>query len=445
MRIQLPNPLLFNQIFSETIGISIENQITGISINSKNIESGDLYIALSGERVDGHQFIQDAADKGAVSALVKQKNRDNTIEQIVVDDPLITIGKVAHKWRNQFDIPVIGITGSNGKTSTKDLLKHIFIPEFAVHATEGNYNTSISLPLTLLTLTKSHMISIIEMGASKPGDISYLCQIASPTHGLITNIAPAHLDGFKTIENVVREKGELFKSLVSGISFVNVSDINVASIEVSGTTVTYGFTPECDFPADIFHDKDGKISLIIDSNEIQTNSYNISFAKNILAAAAITITQGLDWKSFQDKILSYSPPPGRCEIKEFNGITIIDDTYNANLESANSAIDFLSTFATTGKRYFVFGDMFELGDESTYAHQQVGLKCLSVGLDGVFTVGALTLHTYDAISDDLPHEHFTSKEDCANKLNSMIQSGDVILFKGSRGMAMETIIKEIST
>ncbi len=444
MRISLPNPPAFEHVFTEITGVQFDKPVTGITINSQNVQSGDLFIALQGERVDGHQFIRDVADKGAVASLVKHRNGDVNIQQIEVDDPLTTIGTIAHHWRNRFDIPVIGITGSNGKTSTKELLKHIFSPEFTVHATEANYNTSISLPLTLLTMTNEHSMSIIEMGASVPGDISYLCKIAKPTHGLITNIAPAHLDGFKTIENVAREKGELFNALESGIAFVNQSDDHIQNLNIPGESISYGFTPNCDFPADIFHDEHNTISLIIDSIEIHTNSQNISFAKNVLACAAVAKTMDVDWDMFQEKIYSFAPPSGRCEIKQANQITVIDDTYNANLESALSAIDFLSAFATTGKRYFIFGDMFELGEESIRAHQHVGIKCAGVELDGVFTVGDLTRHTHDHLPDDYLHQHFSSKEECNSFLKTIIKPGDAILIKGSRGMAMETIVKELT-
>ena len=443
VRIQLPDPKAFQKVFYEIVGTKLDKPISGITINSTLVQEGDLFIALKGERVDGHQFISEVAKKGASALLVKYRDIQTDVTQIEVDDPLTTIGLIANQWRQQFNIPIIGITGSNGKTSTKELLRHIFHPEMSVHATTANYNTSISLPLTLLQLTDSHSISLIEMGASQPGDIAYLSKIAEPTHGLITNIAPAHLDGFKTTQNVALEKGELFRSLKSGISFMNKSDSYIPSLDITGKSISFGFTPNCDFSADIYKDDNDFISVIINSHEIHTKSQNLSFAKNVLSAAAVSIMLGVDWQLFQKKILSFTPPPGRCEIKQFENVTIIDDTYNANLESTLSAIDFLSNYQTNGNRYFIFGDMFELGEESLSAHQQVGKKCSHSNINGVFTVGILTKETDRYLSSELLHEHFTSKENCVLSLKKLVKSGDTLLFKGSRGMAMESIIKEI--
>ena len=169
--------------------------------------------------------------------------------KFLVENTVDAIGKVSTLWRDQFDFPIIGITGSNGKTSTKELLKHILSAKFDVHATEGNYNTSIRLPLTLLQLTSFHGASILEMGANQPGDIKELCKIANPTHGLITNVAPAHLEGFGTIENVAKTKGALFESLSKGVSFVNVTDNQISKLKIFGDKVTFGLTPDCDYPS----------------------------------------------------------------------------------------------------------------------------------------------------------------------------------------------------
>ncbi len=442
MRIQLPDPTAIQKIFSERTGVVFDNPVTGLTIDSRLVQPGDLYIALKGEHVDGHQFISDAQKKGAVACLVrKQEASIDNLQQIVVDDPLNTIGDIAHYWRKQFDIPVIGITGTNGKTSTKELLKHIFQHEYTVHATEGNFNTSISLPLTLLLLNETHTISVLEMGASAPGDIAYLARIANPTHGLITNIAPAHLEGFGSVDNIVQEKRELYHSLKNGISFVNKSDIYISTFHNEGISVTFGFTPDCDFSADIYHEKNDGITLIINSMEIQTFSQNMSFAKNVLSAAAVAITMGVSWETFQNQIQTFTPPKGRCTLKQFNNVTFIDDTYNANLESTLAAIDYLKSFNNSGQQYFIFGDMFELGEETISAHRKIGEKCMQKKLDGVFTIGAETKTTYNTLNSGMLHKHFSSKKDCISFVGALIKPGDVVLVKGSRGMEMETIIK----
>ena len=196
MRISLPNSTEFAKVFESALGNALEVEASGLVTDSREVQKGDMYIAIPGKRVDGHSFLTEVFEKGAVSALVNHVNTNIDGKQILVDDPVKAIGKVSTVWRSQFDVPVIGITGSNGKTSTKELLKHILSAKFDIHATEGNYNTSIGLPLTLLQLTSFHGASILEMGANQPGDIEKLCQIGKPTHGVITNISPAHLEGF---------------------------------------------------------------------------------------------------------------------------------------------------------------------------------------------------------------------------------------------------------
>ncbi|MBT6866681.1 MAG: UDP-N-acetylmuramoyl-tripeptide--D-alanyl-D-alanine ligase, partial [Candidatus Marinimicrobia bacterium] len=343
----------------------------------------------------------------------------------------------------QFNIPVIGITGSNGKTSTKDLLVHVLQSSYDVHATQGNFNTTIGLPLTLLQLNDEHTVSILEMGASIPGEIEVLCEIAEPTHGIITNIAPAHLEGFGSIETIAREKEALFRSLGKGISFVNQADNRIVGMDIEGESITFGLTPDCDFPADIHQEEDGSLTLILDAHDIPTESQNLSFIKNIIAVSAIAVTLGVEWKNVINQIQSFSPPTGRCQVKQYNDVTVIDDTYNANLISSLAALDYLKAFSGNGRRIFVFGDMFELGPTSTDQHRQIGEKCTELGLDGVFTLGENTIHTDSAINNGIQHEHFENKNELIDSLKKLIHSGDKILFKGSRGMAMEKVIQGV--
>ena len=260
MRVSLPDPTQFEVVFRSITGHTIP-LVGGIATDSRECRSGDMYIAITGERVDGHDFIDNAVKNGAIAVLV-----DRPIEteayQALVNDPIEAIGAVAARWRSQFDIPVIAITGSNGKTSTKELLRHIFNAQFAVHATEGNYNTSIGLPLTLFQMMQAHSISILEMGANQPGDIGDLCSIAHPTHGLITNIAPAHLEGFGSIAEVAHTKAALFGAMSDkGTAFVNLTDPRIAEMTQPKNSITFGLTAECDYPADIHTESDGTLSL----------------------------------------------------------------------------------------------------------------------------------------------------------------------------------------
>ncbi len=445
MRIDIKHPERFATVFKAVTSKKLHRPILGITTDSREIQENDLYIALKGERVDGHSFLGSVEKSGASVALVSQINEDLDFQQIEGDDPLSMIGNIANAWRNQFDIHVIGITGSNGKTSTKDLLVHVLQSSYKVHATEGNFNTTIGLPLTLLQLDDEHSVSVLEMGASVPGEIKALSQIAEPTHGIITNIAPAHLEGFGSIETITEEKSALFRALENGISFVNLADDKVASLEISGEKVTFGLTPDCDFPADIHQEEDGSLTLILDAHDIPTGSQNLSFIKNSIAVSAIAVTLGVEWDNVIERIQSFTPPSGRCQVKQFDDITVIDDTYNANLISSLAALDYLKAFSGNGRRIFVFGDMFELGPTSHEQHRKVGKKCTELGLDGVFTLGENTIHTDSALNSGIDHKHFDSHDELIHSLKDLIHSGDKILFKGSRGMTMEKVIQGVFT
>ena len=251
------------------------------------------------------------------------------------------------------------------------------------------------------------------------------------------------MEGFGSIETIAFEKGALFRSLSDGISFVNMADEKISTMYINGEKITFGLTSECDFPADIHQEHDGSLTLILNTHEIPTGSQNLSFIKNAIAVSAISITLGLDWKILIDKIQSFSPPSGRCQVKQYNDITVIDDTYNANLISSLAALDYLKAFSGNGRRIFVFGDMFELGPTSVDQHRKIGEKCTELGLDGVFTIGKHTIHTNSAINNEISHHHFDTHEELIQNLQNNIHPGDKILFKGSRGMAMEKVIKGV--
>lgn len=445
MRIALPEAEAFSTLLTTITGKEPRSPITGISTDSRECITGDLYVALKGEQVDGHEFIKQAVDNGAVAVICENGTDDSIeIDYFFADDPLEFMGTIAREWRRQFDIPVIGVTGSNGKTSTKELLKHIFSKSETVHATEGNFNTSIGLPLTLMQLSRYHTLSIIEMGANRPGDIAYLCTIAEPTHGLITNVAPAHLEGFGSIQEVAITKGAIFNALENGTSFVNMADDHINKMSPSGETITFGLTPDCDFPSDIHHEEDGTITVTIATEEIETGSHNLSFVKNVIAASAVSIHLGIEWNNFKDQIRSFKSPKGRCEVKQLNDITIIDDSYNANLASTIAAIDYLKAFSGNGRRVLIFGDMFELGEETADHHFQVGKHCIESDLDAVFSTGEETTSTDEALNGSIIHQHFDSKLELLKHLKEWIQTGDKLLVKGSRGMAMETIIEGLA-
>ncbi len=444
MRVSLPDPPHFASLLQDITGVTLNKPPTGIATDSRECLPGDLFVAISGETTDGHNYLAQVNKAGCQIALVTRidENLGNFI-QIQVNDPVHTIGKIAGLWRSLFTAPVVGITGSNGKTSTKDLLAHLLFNSHRVHVTQGNFNTSIGLPLTLLRLTAKHNLSILEMGANQPGDIALLARLAQPTHGIITNVAPAHLEGFGSIEEVARTKGELFQALTHGTAFVNQDDPLVSRIAVPGEKISFGFQPNCDFSAVLDYDDNNNILLIINGRMVVTGSKNIAFAKNILAATAMCITLGENWNSVLNRVISFKAPAGRCSVVELGDITIIDDSYNANLASVSSAIDFLKHYNTSGRHILVFGDMFEQGEASATLHAQVGEKASEACLDAVFMIGNDSTHTASALSGIEFSQHYYNKPELVLDLKEFIKPGDVILVKGSRGMEMETIIAEL--
>ena len=445
MRIDLKDYKSINPVIKMVTGHDLFGQIKGVTTDSREAIDGDLYIALEGSVNDGHSYLEEVDALNVAAVLInKDKGSSNLkAQKIEVTDTKKTLGDISKEWRRKFDIPVIGITGSNGKTSTKDLLYHVLKKKYNVHLTRGNYNTSIGLPLTMLEINDSHEISIVEMGANQVGDIEYLCALAKPTHGLITNVSSAHLEGFGNIDNIIKTKGALFEALKNGVSFVNYADDKVKNAHKLGKKITYGLNEICDFPADIHHDEDGSIILTIDSQEIHTQSQNLSFAKNIIAVASIAITLGIKWNHFQERILSYQPPKGRCEVSKYDKITVIDDTYNSNLESCSAAIDYLKAFSGKGRKIVVLGDMLELGKASEEQHIALGYKCSSSNLDAIFTLGENAFFIKKSITGIQKNHHFEVRQDLIDSLKLELKDNDTILFKGSRGMKMEKIIEGV--
>ena len=445
MRIDLKDYNSINPIIKMVTGHELFGQIRGITTDSREAIDGDLYVALEGSVNDGHSYLNEVDTLNVAAVLINKDKGSSSLkaQKIEVTDTKKTLGDISKEWRKKFDIPIIGITGSNGKTSTKDLLYHVLKKKYNVHLTRGNYNTSIGLPLTMLEINNSHEISIVEMGANQVGDIEYLCTLAKPTHGLITNVSSAHLEGFGNIDNITKTKGALFEALKNGVSFVNYADDKVKNAHKLGKKITYGLNKICDFPADIHHDKDGSIILTINSQEIHTQSKNLSFAKNIIAVASVALTFGIKWSHFQERILSYQPPKSRCEVSKYDKITVIDDTYNSNLESCSAAIDYLKAFSGKGRNIVVLGDMLELGKASEEQHRSLGYKCSSSKLDAVFTLGENAFFIKESITGIQKNLHFEIRQDMIDLLKLELKEYDTVLFKGSRGMKMEKIIEGV--
>lgn len=408
-----------------------------ICTDSRSIEKGSIFFALVGEHHDGNQYAIQAIEKGAYCAIVSDKSIEHE-QCILVNDTLVTLQQLAHYHRQQFDIPVIGITGSNGKTTTKELLTRVLSQVYKVHATPGNFNNHIGVPLTLLAMGTDTEIAIIEMGANHVGEIQLLSSIAHPNFGLITNIGSAHLEGFGGIAGIQKGKSELFHHIVrhQGHFFVNGSDDYLRKLaEQYDSVTTYGDNNGFDIVAILVDN--GQTGIAFDCAHdgqfyrYQTQLYGAYNLMNCASAIAVGTKFNVPIEDIQGAIESYAPENNRSQIKQIGSNTVIMDAYNANPSSMEKAIEAIS--GTFDQKVLILGDMKELGAESQNLHQEIVDLITSERWEKVFFVGPEFQQThrptwsfhYDNV-DELIAQHPISK--FKNK---------TILLKGSRSMRLE--------
>jgi UDP-N-acetylmuramoyl-tripeptide--D-alanyl-D-alanine ligase len=418
----------------------------GISKDTRHITPGNLYIAIQGEQFDGHDFVHEALKKGASAAIVSRKV-DIAIPQLVVPNTLDALGILSADWRNRFHIPFIGVTGSNGKTTLKNMIASILKAacrknQDQVLATEGNLNNNIGLPLMLLRLNKNHRYSVIEMGMNHFNEIAYLTKLTQPIVAVINNAAESHLEGLKTIAGVAKAKGEIFQGLPThGVAILNYDDPHFhywRQLIGSHRFFTFGLNHSADVYADIandhsitIHTPHGKIKVILPLLGI----HNIM---NALAATAATLAIHIDLTAIQHGLENVMPAPGR--MRQFileNGAKIIDDTYNANPFSLAAAVKTLSTFPDT--RIVVLGDMKELGDDAKQMHFDAGKKIKELGIHYLFTYGNLSSEAQRGFGENA--YHFNDRELLIAALKPYLKNNTTTLIKGSRSMQMEKIVE----
>jgi len=421
-------------------------EIQGISIDTRTIEPGNLFIALPGERVDGHDFIHEAQQKGAAAALVS-RTVESSLPQLQVDDVAAALGKLGAAWRNEFDIPFVAVTGSNGKTTLKNMIAAIMVAachgdETRVLATKGTLNNHLGLPLTLAGLSKKHRYAAIEMGMNHFGEIEYLTKLTRPNVAVITNAAASHLEGVGNVAGVARAKAEIFLGLpADGTAILNRDDAFFPFWReqiANHAYLTFGFHPDADIHASI--DEQAKpINLRTPSGNIDINlpllgRHNIV---NALAATAATLAVGIDLHAIKAGLEQIAPAPGRLQLHTLmNGVKIIDDTYNANPFSLQAAVNTLASF--TGKKILVLGDMKELGSEAKTLHHTAGESIRQAGIDYLFTYGELSANTAQAFGEGA--YHFNEQEKLVNALKPFLYNQTTILVKGSRSMRMEKVV-----
>jgi len=418
-------------------------EFTGVTTDSRRVEPGMLFAALSGQTYDGHDYVDMASRKGARAVLASRPLKAG-LPLLLVDDVTAALGVLAGAWRRQCDPRVVAITGSNGKTTVKEMIASVLRQKAEVLATEGNFNNELGLPLTLFRLQPSHRFAVLEMGASNPGDIAYLAGIAQPQVGVVTNIGPAHLQGFVNEEGVARAKGELYASLpTDGTAVINAAEswvdlwlgMNKAGNKVffntaDGSGVRLGGTaqqPEILTPA-------GPVRLRL----TLPGRHNLV---NAMAATAACLALGVGVEDIETGLERVKPVPGRLNLVPAPaGWTVIDDTYNANPASLYAALQVLT--AQHGEPWLVLGDMAELGPDSRKMHAELGDAARSLGVKRLFAVGSASTATVDAFGERA--SHFDSREALIEALRSELRPGIACLVKGSRSMGMENVVGAIS-
>lgn len=422
-----------------------EEVFRGISTDSRKVRPGMLFAALGGERSDGHDYVTQALESGASAVLVSRpvETSGGTV-QLAVEDVLAALGVLAAAWRAEVSPYVIGITGSNGKTTTRELISNVLAQDADVLATTGNYNNELGLPLTLFELRPSHRYCVLEMGASRKGDIAYLARIAAPQLGLVTNIGPAHLQGFGNEEGVARAKGELYEALTAdGVAVINQDEPWVdlwRHICRADEVITFGHDEE----SDVHPLKRGQgVTVRTPAGDFALNlalpgEHNL---QNALAATAAAVAMDIPIEQIRSGLENTRPVPGRLNVHRTEaGWTVIDDTYNANPASLYAALQVLSTLGED--RWLVLGDMKELGQGSRKMHAEMGEAARALGVQKIFAVGDATGFTVDAFGPG--GRHFNSHAALLDALCAEIRPGVACLIKGSRSMAMEQVVQAIS-
>lgn len=425
----------------------------GISTDTRNIQAGNLFIALIGERFDGHEFIRQAAEKGAAAVIVsKEVAAPDTVTVIQVKDTLGALQALARFHRQRYHIPVIGVTGSNGKTTTKDMIAAVLSSRFKVLKTEANFNNEIGLPLTLLKLTPEHEAAVVEMGMRAPGEIRELTEIALPTLGVVTNVGETHMEILGSIENIAAAKAELVEAIGhDDVVILNADDPHVRAMQgkAQGRVVLYGLKPGAFVRAEnIATATDDNLTTTFDcasprgSFPVVLPAVGIHNVYNALAAIAVGWELGLKPSELKEGIAAFTPGAMRLEIQKYGDYTVINDVYNASPLSMAAALDTLAAIGK-GRKLAVLGDMLELGDAAIEAHRRIGRHAAAQGVEIILTIGELARHIAEAGREQgiKITQSFAGHKEAIAALRSIIKPGDYILLKGSRGMKMETMLE----
>jgi UDP-N-acetylmuramoyl-tripeptide--D-alanyl-D-alanine ligase len=430
--------------------------VKAVSTDSRTLSAESLFICLQGERFDGHEFIKEAVKKKAAAVIVEKeiaKINNAALWLIKVKDTLRALGDLANYQRSKFELPLIAITGSCGKTTTKEMLARILADRFPVLKSQGTENNLIGLPHTLLRLNRRHRFCVVELGTNKKGEIKRLCEIARPNIGIITNIGQAHLEFFRDENGVLEEKSALFKALPSyGLGVINADDPFLERLSRKKwpfKIISVGMDQAADFRAEKVRFFKRSLAFDLRGEHFQLNILGRHNLYNALAAIASANFLGLDLKIIRQALTNFTLPKMRMQYQQLQGVEVINDSYNANPSSVLSALGFFAQYPTSGRRIFVFGDMLELGKKSQRLHRMIGEKVAGSGIDIFVTVGkASHLSAQEAMRKKMPGKFVwrcVSPEQASSVLAHLARRRDAILIKGSRKICMERALACFTT
>lgn len=428
--------------------------VSSVSIDTRSIKKNSIYVAIKGNNFDGHDFVDEAVKKGAKAVVVSSRklNRFDHLELpiISVRNTLDAYAELAKIWRSKNKAKVISITGSNGKTSTKEILAHLLSKKYKVHKTHANNNNQIGVPLTLLSASASTDYIVLEHGTNHFGEIEYTAKIAQPDFAMITNIGNSHIEYLESKEKILNEKSKLFNEVNNnGVVFINNDDELIKSVKKQyANRVTFGFKGRCDVKGKIigFTEDSRAILQITHNNKIFDLTLPIlgdAGPKNFLAALSIALRIGLSKKDLISATKSLESIKGRLQIKESNEFTIIDDSYNSNPESVRNALTAIKRFKKRKKKILVFGDMLELGKQSIELHKSLSIDIRKAKIDALLTIGRQSKKLSDASNGIKNKIHFSNRKSLNKYLMDMELSDSLVLVKGSRGMRMEEFVETI--
>jgi UDP-N-acetylmuramoyl-tripeptide--D-alanyl-D-alanine ligase len=435
------------EIAQITQGQLVGNDILIDSVNTdtRANSAGSLFVALKGNNFDAHEFLSDAYDQGAVAFLIEKRSSID-LPQVVVDNTRVALGKIAKRVRQKSNARFIGLTGSVGKTTVKEMLNHLLQHCGSTLATQGNLNNDIGVPLTLLRLTEEHQFAVIEMGANRPGDIEYSVGLVEPEVALINNVAPAHLEGFGDLQGVAQAKGEIYQGICEGgTAIVNADDAfaDYWRNRMQHSIVSFGLNHDADLVArNIALNETGSavFDLVTPNGQLRVTlgvpgKHNVY---NALAALSICYALKLDLQQLAPLLASFTGVKGRLQTHRFsNHLVVIDDTYNANYTSLTAAIDVL--MQQKGKTILALGDMGELGEQAREYHQKAGAYARDAGVDELLTIGVLSQFAHQAFGSNA--QHFSSQQQMIDYLLQQLeQQPTAVLLKGSRSAQMEKVV-----